>query len=194
MWVDDATFDPADQIERRSCPGDGSESALLELAVTLSTEPMPTNRPEWAAVVVSGLARDREARPAATGPSPAAVLGPIFRVLAGLGFYRRYLRGQHRFHTILTDLRGPDQVQMLGGSVVEPIIPVSLADLGNLSVTFVALSYAGVLTVSVIADPQQMPDIDVLAATLQRELDTSLDALTPSRPRMSRLDSVQVSG
>lgn len=368
VWVDDAVFDPADQIERRSCPNHGTDSALLNFAVAISVEPMPSNRPEWRAVVVTGLAGDRvavvlvvshvladgvgglavlqrlfdstspsstirrprpapstlvlaqdalvgrlralrrlpgtarsiraafgsagglrsaaatecsllgptgrrrriaiarieldklhdvahangatindlllaavstsltallatrgeqlatvaitipvsprqtatvddlgndnaptviqidtsgdlearvkrisatvrEARPAATGPSPAAVFGPIFRVLAGLGFYRRYLRRQHRFHTILADLHGPDRVQMLGGFVVESIIPISLADLGNVSVTFVALSYAGLMTVSVIADPQQMPDLNLLAAALRHELDAPISLM-----------------
>jgi len=43
-------------------------------------------------------------------------------------------------------------------------------------VSFVALSYAGEFTVTVVADPDRVPDLPVLSHALQAEL----DALTRS--------------
>ena len=48
--------------------------------------------------------------------------------------------------------------------------PVSMTT-GNVTVAFSALSYAGRLTVTIIADPVECPDLSTLAAALQDELD-----------------------
>jgi len=45
------------------------------------------------------------------------------------------------------------------------------AIVGNVTVAFAVLSYAGTLTVTVIADPDTCPDRTVLVQELQRELD-----------------------
>jgi len=50
-----------------------------------------------------------------------------------------------------------------------------------LTVTVVALSYAGTFTVTVSADPDQVPDLPVLASALQEELDALSAAPAPSR-------------
>jgi hypothetical protein len=41
---------------------------------------------------------------------------------------------------------------------------------GNVTVAFAVLSYAGTLTVTIIADPSHCPDLQLLVAALQREL------------------------
>ena len=41
---------------------------------------------------------------------------------------------------------------------------------GNVTVAFVALSYAGGLNVTVVADPQRCPDLHDVAAALEQEL------------------------
>ena len=41
---------------------------------------------------------------------------------------------------------------------------------GNVGVAFAALSYAGTLTVSVITDPDVVPEQDLLASAVAREL------------------------
>ncbi len=116
-------------------------------------------------------ARVRAARAISAAPSPAALVGPLFRAIAAMGGYRVYLRRQHRFHTIISNVRGPGQLLSLAGSPVESIVPIAVEDLGNVTVIFVALSYAGTLTVSVIADPDQVPDLPVLMDALQTEFD-----------------------
>jgi hypothetical protein len=91
--------------------------------------------------------------------------------MSELGAYRWYLRRQRRFHTIVSNIRGPCRAVTLAGSSVESIFPLAVDDLGNVTVTFMALSYAGMLTVTAIADPDHLPDLPILMDALQTELD-----------------------
>ena len=52
-------------------------------------------------------AQVRAHKAAATGPPPIAVLGWLFRPLAALGGYHWYMNHQHRFHTLVSHVRGP---------------------------------------------------------------------------------------
>ncbi|MBB3084428.1 wax ester/triacylglycerol synthase domain-containing protein [Geodermatophilus sabuli] len=113
----------------------------------------------------------RAARDTATGPPVIALLGPVFRVLAAAGGYRLYLRHQRRFHTLVSNLRGPDRPLAVAGRPVEVIVPVAAGEAGNVTVSFDALSYAGTLTVTVIADAEHVPDLPVLTTALQEQLD-----------------------
>jgi hypothetical protein len=54
---------------------------------------------------------------------------------------------------------------------VTAAVPLGAGEAGNLTVTVLALSYAGVLTVTLVADPDRAPDLDLLARSLQAELD-----------------------
>jgi len=126
----------------------------------------------------------RAARAMGSGPSPAALVGPVFRVLARMGAYHRYLLRQRRFHTIVSNIRGPGRALTLAGARVESIIPLAVTDLGNVTVTFIALSYAGTLTVTAVADPDQLPDLSVLIDAVQTELDGL------SAPRIHRSSGV----
>jgi len=109
---------------------------------------------------------------AATGPPPIAILGGLFRLAARLGGYRFYMNHQHRLHTLVTHVRGPAEPVMLGGQPVCSAIPVAVSDGGNMTVYCEVLSYAGVLTVSVIVDPAHGPDLDALISRLQQEFDS----------------------
>lgn len=113
----------------------------------------------------------RAHKEAATGPPPIAILGGFFRILARLGGYRLYMNHQHRFHTLVTHVRGPVEPVTLGGQQVSAAIPVGVGEGGNMTVYFEVLSYAGVLTISVIVDPDHGPDLDDLTRLLQNELD-----------------------
>jgi WS/DGAT/MGAT family acyltransferase len=108
---------------------------------------------------------------AATGPPPIAVLGGLFRLLARLGVYRFYMNHQHRFHTLVAHVRGPAQLVILGGHPVSAAIPVAVAEGGNTPVYFDILSYAGVLTVVAIVDPDHGPSAEDLIQRLRSELD-----------------------
>ena len=58
IWVDDPTFDTTRHIHRIEAPDPGGEEALLSVAAGLMVEPLPSDRPLWAAWLVSGTDTD----------------------------------------------------------------------------------------------------------------------------------------
>lgn len=116
-------------------------------------------------------AQVRATKAAAAGPPPIALLGPLFRPMAALGGYRWYMNHQHRMHTLVSHVRGPAEPVTFGGMPVRAAIPISVGEAGNLTVVFEVLSYAGTLTISVLADHGRCPDLEVLADGLSAELD-----------------------
>ena len=116
-------------------------------------------------------ARVRAHKAAATGPPPIAVLGWLFRPLAALGGYHWYMNHQHRFHTLVSHVRGPAEPVTFGGSAITSAIPAGVAEGGNVTVYFEVLSYAGTLTLTAITDPGHFPDLPTLADALRAELD-----------------------
>jgi diacylglycerol O-acyltransferase / wax synthase len=132
-------------------------------------------------VPTSGAVRERLAqveaavrahKAAATGPPPIAIMGGLFRVVARLGGYRYYMNHQRRFHTLVTHVRGPAEPLTLDGHPVREAIPVAIGERGNITVSFEVLSYAGMLSITVIVDPEHGPDLDDLTRSLQYELDS----------------------
>jgi hypothetical protein len=123
----------------------------------------------------------RATRPPAGDLSLVAALGPIFRTLAIAGAYHWYIGRQRRFHTLVSNVAGPDRQLTFGGLPISAIVPGSVGDSGNVRVSFLALSYAGTLTVTVIGDPDALPELPRLATALQAEcaaLITPVAALT----------------
>ena len=88
-----------------------------------------------------------------------------------MGLYRLYMRHQHRLHTLVSNVHGPDRPITLNGAPIAAIIPIVVAEAGNLTVNVTALSYAGTFTVTISVDPDQVPDLPVLATALHAELD-----------------------
>jgi diacylglycerol O-acyltransferase / wax synthase len=115
--------------------------------------------------------RVRAGKQAATGPPPIALLGWLFRPLARLGGYHWYMRHQRRFHTLVSHVRGPDEPLAFGGVRIVEAVPVGLGEGGNTTVYFEVLTYRGTLTVSVVVDPDRVPDLAVLTGALRAELD-----------------------
>ncbi len=100
----------------------------------------------------------------------AALIGPAFRALATLGVFDWFISRQRLINTFVTNLRGPDRHLSFGGAPVVDVIAIPMVT-GNITVAFAAMSYAGRLTVTVIADPSQCADLPDIAAALQNELD-----------------------
>jgi len=94
----------------------------------------------------------------------------IFRVLKLLGIADWFMNHQHVVQTVVTNVHGPDRPVHLGGTPVVGLIPLS-ATTGNVTVAFAALSYVDTFTVTVVADPDHVPDLQVLTKALQAELD-----------------------
>lgn len=101
--------------------------------------------------------------------SSGAVLSVLFRGLAALGVFAWFINRQRLVHTFLTNLRGPTEPLYLGGARVRRVVPVALTP-GNATVSFVVLSYAGRLLISVVYDPDHMPDHELLRDALEDEL------------------------
>lgn len=148
----------------------GGGSALGNLVSPMLVD-VPTGG-DLAARLARVEAAVRAHKEAATGPPPIALLGGLFRLIARLGGYRFYLNHQHRFHTLVTHVRGPVDPVTLGGHRVNTAIPVAVAEGGNTTVSFEVLSYAGVLTISVIVDPDHGPALDDLIGRLRNELES----------------------
>jgi hypothetical protein len=59
---------------------------------------------------------------------------------------------------VVTNVHGPDHPLRLGGASIVGLIPLS-ATTGNVTVAFAALSYADAFVVTVVADPEHVPDL-----------------------------------
>ena len=129
---------------------------------------LPTTRDRGARVAaIAALLRERRARaPAATSAAP---LGVAFRALARVGLFRPFVEHQRLVNTVVTNVRGPERTFSFTGHRVTEVIPMAVNP-GNLGVTFDVLSYAGRLVVTVVADPEVVPDQDVLTGLLRAEL------------------------
>ncbi|WP_113705591.1 wax ester/triacylglycerol synthase domain-containing protein [Nonomuraea lactucae] len=105
-----------------------------------------------------------------TAPGTSAeLLAAVNRLLARLHILRRLLNRQHLIHTVVTNLRGPAEPLVIGGARMRTIIPISLTR-GNVTVAFSVLSYAGILTVTIVADAHRVPDLLTLVTALRKEL------------------------
>lgn len=99
----------------------------------------------------------------------AALVGPAFRLLAAVGAFRWFVDRQRLVNTFLTNLPGPVSRLSLAGAPILRIAPVTITA-GNVGVAFAALSYAGRLTVTVIVDPDVVPELGTIASALADEL------------------------
>ena len=104
-----------------------------------------------------------------------ALLGPLFRVLATIGIYQRFIDHQRLIHTFVSNLKGPDTAPP-SRLPVTGVVPLSVAT-GNVTVAFTALSYDGSLVITISADPDTCPDLDRLQQELQRQLNLGLESL-----------------
>jgi WS/DGAT/MGAT family acyltransferase len=109
----------------------------------------------------------RSAKTVTPGAS-ASVIGPAFRALAAIGVFGWFIAHQRLINTFVSNLRGPQQqLRFLGATVVD-MMPASMIT-GNVTVAFTALSYAGTLVVTIVADPELCPETTALREALDRE-------------------------
>ncbi|MBC7442855.1 MAG: DUF1298 domain-containing protein [Ramlibacter sp.] len=111
----------------------------------------------------------RAAKQAPPGAS-TALLGPMFRLLARLGLFQRFVDRQRLIHTFVTNLRGPPGPLAIFGCPITALVPLSVAT-GNVTVSFSVLSYAGTLTITLNADPDACPDLPALGRLLAEQID-----------------------
>ena len=147
---------------RRSASADrlGNETGVMALAL-----PLLPDRDERLRRIAA-LTRERKVPARGTSAVP---LGAGFRALARLGVFQSFIDHQRLVHTFVTNVRGPGVAWHLGGRPVTAVIPMAVTP-GNVGVSFDVLSYAGRLTVAVVADPEVVPEQDLLTSTLAEEL------------------------
>jgi len=91
--------------------------------------------------------------------------GPVFGLLTKLGLFQWFIAHQHLVDTFVTNLHGPAQPLSILGVPIVAITPVSPIA-GNVTVAFTALSYAGTLSITVVADADRWPDATPIATAL----------------------------
>lgn len=133
------------------------------IPVALPTTGAPPDRLDTIAATM------RTRKQTARGASATLVV-PAFRALAAAGVLGWVLNRQRMINTVVSNLRGPDQrLSLFGAPVADVVVLPTTA--GNITVGFAVLSYAGVLNVTISADPATCPDLDVLVERLQQQLD-----------------------
>src|SRR6516164_9500706 len=115
---------------------------------------------------VAAITRDHKSQ--ARGAS-AALLVPVFLLLARIGLFRWFVNRQRLVHTFVTNLRGPEEPLTFAAAPVRALIVIP-ATTGNVTVTFGVLSYAGTLRITVVSDPGWVPDASALADALRAQL------------------------
>jgi len=88
--------------------------------------------------------------------------------MARIGLARRLSRTQHIINLVESNVPGPSApIRILGAPVLD-LVPIG-AIAGNLTVTFLAVSYAGRLVITAVADRDRFPDLPVALAGMTRE-------------------------
>jgi diacylglycerol O-acyltransferase len=136
---------------------------------------LPTSGP--APDRLRAIARLTRERKAVGRASSAAVMVPVVRALAAVGALRWVIEHQHLATTFVTNLHGPDARLSFLGSAITEVIPLTEVA-GNVPIAFAVLSYAGTVTVTVIVDPDAVPDSATLVDAFGREL----AAVAPAAP------------
>jgi len=115
---------------------------------------------------VARLSRDQRSRPRAASAAP---LGVAFRGRAGLGALQWFVNHQRLVNSFVTNVRGPATPWQFCGCTVSRLVPIAVTP-GNVAVTFDVLSYAGTLGITVVTDPEVVPDDTPLVAHLRAGL------------------------
>ncbi|MDQ1249442.1 MAG: diacylglycerol O-acyltransferase / wax synthase [Actinomycetota bacterium] len=75
-------------------------------------------------------------------------------------------------------MRGPQTPLTFADATISSLIPIAVNP-GNVGVSFDVLSYAGRLVVTVVADPQVLPEQDDLTTSLVEEFTALSQGTTP---------------
>ncbi|MDF2711425.1 MAG: hypothetical protein K0R62_7077 [Nonomuraea muscovyensis] len=108
------------------------------------------------------------ARKSTTPGASSHLLARVGAILARVHLMGWLLQHQNLIHTVVTNVRGPEEPLFFDGARVETIIPISLVR-GNVTVAFSVLSYAGSLVVTIVADAERVPDVPCLTRALEEE-------------------------
>jgi diacylglycerol O-acyltransferase / wax synthase len=147
---------------RRSATTDqlGNQTGVVPLAIpTLSDQDARLHR-----ITAMSHSRTGVTRGMSAGP-----MGLVFRAMGALGIFQVFIDHQRLVHTFVTNVRGPQAPVHFAGHLITTVIPLAITP-GNVGVCFDILSYAGGLVVTVVADPDIVPEQDLLTSLLAEEL------------------------
>lgn len=147
---------------RRSATADQLGNRTGVVPMTLPTTPDPHER-------LGEVAAMTRSRRSTSRGSSAAPMGVVFRTLGRLRLFQPFIDRQRLINTFVTNVRGPGEALHLGGHRVTSVVPVAVNP-GNVGVSFDILSYAGQLGITVVADPDVVPDQEQLTHLLSDEL------------------------
>jgi diacylglycerol O-acyltransferase / wax synthase len=135
----------------------GNAAGVIAVAVPAG-ERDPVRRLE----VVAGRTRAAKAE-----QRPAYAQGFFGRLAAWPPLARRFMDRQRMVNVFVSNVPGPAAPFYVLGARVEDVMPV-IGLAGNVTLMFAALSYCGRLSLVVNADAEGYPDVDVLAAGMDR--------------------------
>ncbi len=115
---------------------------------------------------ITEITRTRKEQ-ARSAPGSAPVL--VFRSMGAVGLLRPFIEHQRMVQVFVSNVPGPPEPVSIAGARIVGITPMTTLA-GNVTLSFLALSYAGELTVSISADPAAVPDPDRAAHHLEAEL------------------------
>ena len=147
-----------------------SAASAADLGNQVGVLPVRVPLAEDASVRLAAV-RGQRARLGTAAPraSSGVVLSVLFRALAAVGLFQRFVSRQRLVHTFVTNLHGPSEPLVLAGSRIRRLVPIATVP-GNVTVSFDVLSYAGRLLVSVVHDPELVPDHALIRDALEDEL------------------------
>jgi len=123
-------------------------------------EPDPARRLEL--IAAETAARKLKARPqAGTG---------IFRFAAGQRAWYRHFPRQRSVNLVVTNAPGPPEPLYLAGAELLELFPM-MPVMGNLTLVVAALSYAGQLNLTAVADQDYCPDLEIFTHGVRSTLD-----------------------
>jgi WS/DGAT/MGAT family acyltransferase len=87
--------------------------------------------------------------------------------VAATGLSQEFVKRQRMINFIVTNVPGPPTPLYVAGARIDDVMPL-VGTAGNVTLVFAALSYCGRISLVVNADAASCPDIDVLAAAMER--------------------------
>ncbi|MEU4215740.1 wax ester/triacylglycerol synthase domain-containing protein [Actinoplanes sp. NPDC026623] len=122
----------------------------------------------------------RESAEAKSGQLPTAG-NSLLVWLTRTGLLRYFSRHQRMINIVESNVAGPPATISLLGAPIRSIIPIGTL-VGNLALGFLALSYAGRLTIAVQADADRYRDLAVLVAAMEHDCSALLTSGAPPPP------------
>ncbi|HUZ87938.1 MAG TPA: wax ester/triacylglycerol synthase family O-acyltransferase [Candidatus Baltobacterales bacterium] len=123
--------------------------------------PIDVDDPRERLAMIAAATNDAKARQRSDVPQT------FMAALAATGLTRSFIRRQHLVNVLVTNLPGPQFPLYVAGARLESVVPIP-PSAGNVTAAFAAFSYDGQLTLSVHADGEAWPDLDVLMRSMER--------------------------